>query len=175
MKVEYSKKRRKSCKLRTYQRRRAQSIVEMVVGVIFLIPIVLFLFDVAVLVLCSSADDNLAKSACRAAASATNGAPTFVGTSGAASNAAQQICNNFARSNIIQLPGGGIGNTFLTGFNWNGTPGGGPDDNLVNGLAAGQVGVVTTMQVNLPVPFPGFNSFRFRARAVEPIVSLPPN
>ena len=154
------------------KRPRGQSIIETVVGIIFLIPIVLFLFDVAVLVLCSSANDNLAKSAARAAASATD-AVTNNGTNAAARVAAIQICNNFQTSTLIQPASAGIlGGKFMTGYFWNG-PGGGVEGTNAN-CAAGQVCVVTTMRVNVPVPFGPFTGSDFRARAVEPIVSISP-
>lgn len=157
MTVEYS--RRKS----NMRGRRAQSIIETVVGIIFLIPIVLFLFDVAVLVLASSANDNLAKSACRAAASAVGG--TGQGTPAAGLAAAEAVCNNFAVSTIIRRPGA----SFLTDFSYNG--------GTLRGTATsqgGQVTVITTMDVRVPVSFPFLSSANFRAQAVEPIVSISP-
>ena len=152
---------------------KGQSIIEMVVGVIFLIPIVLFLFDVAVLVLSNTANDNLAKSACRAAASATKAGAT-TGDSGSAFTAATTIADNFSKSSIINPKGG----SFLTGFSYNATgaveTGGGaavpdPQPNT------GQVACVTTMVVTLPVPFPFIDSnIPFQAKDVEPIVSISP-
>ncbi len=143
-----------------YRRRprtQGQSIVETVVGIIFLIPIVLFLFDVAVLVLASSADDNLAKSACRAAASATDASGQ--GTAVAAQAAADSICQNFAGANnpIIKKPGSG---SFLT--------------SCVFDTVSGQVTVTTTLTCKLPVPFPFLSNVDFVAKAVEPIVSISP-
>lgn len=161
------------------RRRKGQSIIETIVGIIFLVPIVLFLFDVAVLVLASSANDNLAKSAARAAASATEPAAPYNGQGNktVAKTAAEQICSNFAESTIIKRPGA----SFITGFHYHnpantpttadaeGTPEGADAD-----CAVGQVCVVTTMDVKVPVPFAGFTGSNFRARAVEPIVSLSP-
>lgn len=157
-----------------YSRKRSgQSIIETVVGIIIIIPIVVLLLDVALLVLANSANDNLAKSCARAAASATNGAGT--GNGNQALQAAQNIANNFQQSLIIQRVGG----NFVTGFCWNPDAPGfakvnsgnlqGPDP------APGQVAVLTTMRVSVPIPLPGTpNQWNFRARAVEPIVSLPP-
>lgn len=162
------------------RRRKGQSIIETIVGIIFLVPIVLFLFDVAVLVLASSANDNLAKSAARAAASAVEPAPPFngQGNKDVARAAADAICNNFAESTIIKKPGGG---SFITGFHYHNpagsplpaTPAGAAEGNDAT-CAVGQVCVVTTMDVRVPVPFGGFTGSNFRARAVEPIVSLSP-
>lgn len=160
----------------TQTRRRSvgQSIIETVVGIIFLVPIVLFLFDVAVLVLSNTANDNLAKSAARAAASATDASGKGTGDKGF--DAAKSIAANFSPSAIINPVGGGK-SSFVTGFEWNG---GGSNGNVKNGEAItpspseGQVAVITTMEVTLPVPFPGWSKIEFKAKAVEPIVSIAP-
>ncbi|MBY0356680.1 MAG: hypothetical protein K2W82_01655 [Candidatus Obscuribacterales bacterium] len=160
-------------------RNKGQSIIETVVGIIVLVPIVLFLFDVAVLVLANTANDNLAKSCARAAAGATNAA-TGTGDGQAALIAAQNIANNFQQSLIIRPSGG----NFVAGFGW--VPDNGPppatqlapvfSGNLQGAAPApGQVAVLTRMRVTVPVPMPGLNnSWDFNARAIEPIVSLPP-
>jgi len=152
----------------------------------FLVPVVLFLLDVIVLVLANSANDNLAKSTCRAAASAVD--TNNNGTLNAAVAAAQSVCTSFNCSSIIRDPQGkqnGSGTAMLTGFYYgaqNG-PGSGPyswPGALPPGAAAtaqpasGQVGVITSILVQLPVPFPGFSSFPFVATDVEPIVSINP-
>ena len=148
-----------------------QSIIETVVGIIFLIPIVLFLFDVAVLVLSNTANDNLAKSAARAAASATDGSGK--GDGDEAEKAAKSIANNFAESPLIKKSDG---TDFVTGFHWNGGTG---NKSVTGGEAItpapgdGQVAVITTMRVFLPVPFPFLPEKQdFKAKAVEPIVSI---
>jgi hypothetical protein len=165
---------------------RAQSIIETVVGVMVLIPIVLFLLDIAVLVMANTANDNLAKSACRAAASATDGGTPPTGTTACAQSAAQAVCSAFATpSIIIQGPGGGgtNGGSMLTGFYFNARNSSGgswpgplqPGQQAPPQPAQGQVGVITTMVVTLPVPFPGLSKFTFLAQAVEPIVSVVPD
>lgn len=153
------------------RKRLGQSIIETVVGIIFLIPIVLFLFDVAVLVLSNTANDNLAKSAARAAASATDASGK--GNGNDAKTAASNIADNFATSPIIQKSG----DSFVTGFEWNG----GSGNDVKSGEAItpapsdGQVAVITTMKVVLPVPFPFLPASQdFKAKAVEPIVSIAP-
>lgn len=154
---------------------RAQSLIETLVGVIVLIPIVLFLFDVAALVLANSANDNLAKHCARAAASATNAAGT--GDGNAAQAAAVRISNNFATSLIIKKPTtGGVGGSYVTFFDWAGPTRvtAGTNEGGAPPAANGQVVVISTMLVNMPVPFPFFQEAHFRARAVEPIVSIPP-
>jgi hypothetical protein len=152
----------------------------------FLVPVVLFLLDVIVLVLANSANDNLAKSACRAAASAVDSNNN--GTMNVAATAAQSVCTSFNCSSIIKDPQGkgtGPGTAMLTGFYYAApnNPGSGPyswPGTLPQGATAfpqpatGQVGVVTSILVQLPVPFPGFSSFPFVASDVEPIVSINP-
>lgn len=148
-------------------RRRAQSIIETVVGIIFLIPIVLFLFDVGVLVLANTANDNLAKQAARAASSAT---PAVIPANPLANIPAYRTAAGIAAQRIITNYGHAAGSP---GFVTNVTL----DRMEYNGGQAGQgnVAVRTHMLVRVPVPFPGFNTARdFFARAVEPIVSLPP-
>lgn len=159
-----------SCNQRT--RRSGQSIVETVVGIIFLVPIVLFLLDIAVLVMTNTANDNLAKTAARAAASAHDGSGE--GSSEAAYSAAQTTANTMAESAIITKPSGG--GSFLTGFCWN------EDGNLetkgawpsgASQPSQGNVAVVTTMTVKVPVPFPFLPSqVDFVAKACEPVVSV---
>lgn len=149
-----------------------QSIIETVVGIIFLIPIVLFLLDIAVLVMANTANDNLAKSVCRAAASAKD-TGSNLGTPDAGYNAAVAAASTFATSDIIK-PGGG---SFVTGYCWNGlgnnnTQGAWP--NSIPKPEVGNVGVVTTMTVKVPVPLPLLpNQIDFVAKAVEPVVSIP--
>lgn len=157
------------------QRRKAsgQSIVETVVGIIFLIPIALFLLDIAVLVLSNTANDHLAISAARAAASGKD-LSSGLGSATAGFTSAQIVSDRFASSAIINKP---ANSSFLTGYCWNGY--GTPDvqgtvwPGNVPKPSAGSVGVITTMTVTLPVPFPLVpNSFDFQAMAVEPIVSI---
>lgn len=151
----------------------AQSLIETVVGIIFMVPVALFLFDIAVLVMANTANDNLAKSVARAAASAKD-TGTNEGTPLAGFNAANQIANNFAESGLIQKPSSG---SFLAGYAWNGN---GTADSQGSSWPSriptpnvGDVGVVTSMQVKLPVPFPFLPStIDFEAKAVEPIVSI---
>lgn len=160
--------------------KRGQSIIETVVGIMFLVPIVLFLFDVAVLVLANTANDNLAKSSCRAAASATNASGTGDATS--AFTSATSVADSFATSAIIGKSGG----SFLSGFSYNsnGTPnsaGGQWPGPITAGAgtppvpANGQVACITSMRVTVPVPFPFLPAnWDFQSKDVEPIVSIAP-
>jgi hypothetical protein len=183
---------------RSGRKKRGQSIVELAVGLIFLVPIVLFLLDMAVVVCANMANDNLAKSCCRAAASAVDNTQTpVIGTAAAANKAAITVAGNFAASAIINPVSGG---SFLTGFGYlpplpsgnavlTGTtslypgplppqasaPAGLSNTADANNISTGKVGCVTTMVVTLPVPFPFLpNSFTFASVDIEPIVSPQP-
>ena len=168
--------------VRSNRQSTGQSLIETVVGVMFLIPIVLFLLDIAVLVIANTANDNLVKSACRAAASATDASQNpAIGTSTVGFAAALAVCTNFATpSVIIQPPGGGAKNgaKMLTGFYYFSPTGGAQTTGTWPGgtatPASGQVGCISTMLVTLPVPFPGFTKFTFNAMDIEPIVSIAP-
>ncbi|HEY9793053.1 MAG TPA: hypothetical protein V6D22_21805 [Candidatus Obscuribacterales bacterium] len=151
-----------------------QSIIETVVGIIFMIPIVLFLFDVAVLVLANTANDNLAKQAARAAASAVDPNNANQGTATVGQAAAQNTVNHFATSGFID-------NVQFAYMVYNGSAVtvssalGTPPALATNDPGTGNVAVTIAMEARAPVPFPGFNTQRvFWARAVEPIVALPP-
>ena len=152
-------------------RKRGQSIVEIVVGIVFLVPIALFLLDAGVLVLANFANDGLANSAARAAASAID-LSTSQGSQTVAYTAALNTANQFAESPIISK----TTTSFLTAFSWNdsGTPatqGTWPSAAVQPGI--GDVAVVTSMKVNLPIPFPFVpGSFNFTAAATQPIISI---
>jgi hypothetical protein len=159
----------------------AQSLIETVVGIIFMIPIVLFLFDIGVLVLANTANDNLAKQAARAAAGATpagNVQPTS-GNIGlfrtAAQNAATGVVTNYTNASHSAY----MQNVALAKMWYDGAPvagtGQAPPGPMDQNPGRGNVCVFTRMECSPPVPFPGFNTNRtFFARAVEPIVALPP-
>lgn len=162
------------------KRSSAQSLIETVVGIIFMIPIVLFLFDIAVMVLANTANDNLAKQAARAAAGATppgNPAPTAGNVPQfrtAAKQAADQVVANYTAASHsaymtnVTMSKMWYDNQAVAGTN----P---PPANIDLNPGVGNVAVFTHMECNPPVPFPGFNTTRtFFARAVEPIVALPP-
>lgn len=150
-----------------------QSIIETVVGITFLIPIVLFLLDIGVLVLANTTNDNMAKTIARAAASARDSSSSE-GSGPAAYSAALAAANKFSESAIITKPAAG---SFVTGYCWNGL---GNEDkqgsswpNTIPTPNIGDVGIVTSMTVHLPVPFPFLPStVDFQAKAVEPVVSI---
>jgi hypothetical protein len=171
-------------------RSNAQSIIETVVGIIFLIPIVLFLFDIGILVLANTANDNLAKQAARAAGGAAPPPPVdpqlMVPMSasdpnrgarrnlfkGPALAAADKVINTYKATSK---------SSFMTDISraqmyYDGEalgPGTGP---ATVDPGPSNVSVVVHMTARAPVPFPGFDTTReFYARAVEPIVALPPD
>lgn len=140
-----------------------------------MIPIVLFLFDVAVLVLANTANDNLAKQAARAAASAVDPGNGNQGDITVAETAANNIVGHFSTSGFID-------NVQFAYLFYNGTAKaesgglGAPPALATTDPGPGNVAVTIAMQARAPVPFPGFDTQRtFWARAVEPIVSLPPS
>jgi len=168
---------------RSRHRASAQSIIETVVGIIFLIPIVLFLFDVGVLVLANTANDTLAKQCARAAASATPPQPNDQPTPGnvatffppAAKTAAENVVTNYAPSG----KNGYLNDITLAKMYYNGAVV--PVTNASTPTSAdtdpgpGNVACFTKVRAVAPVPFPGFDTSRiFYAKATEPIVAIPP-
>lgn len=160
-------------------RSRAQSIIETVVGIIFLIPIVLLLFDVGVLVLANTANDNLAKQAARAAAGAqgaANAAPGDASFHNNAKIAADAVLNRYVANATNNGYFAGVKRVY---FAYADSGGGSPySDGTAPGPAnpgPGNVEISTSYRVRCPVAFPGFDGDKtFVARAVEPIVSQPP-
>lgn len=150
--------------------RKGQSIVETLVGIIVLVPIALFLLDILVICFANIANDNLAKSSARAAASAVSS--DGIGTAEVAFDSASLASSSLAESGIIKKPSGG---SFLTGFCWNadGVPQTRSWPSATGMPSVGDLGVITSVEVHLPIPFPFLpSSYTFRAKAVEPIVSI---
>lgn len=134
--------RRRSKGTRRTNGTRGTSIVETLAGLFVLIPVVLFLVDVAALVLAQTANDHFAKSAARAAAETA--------TAAQATLAVQQVQANFPSSSICSNP---------------------TIDNLMYDTPPGRVTVITRIRCNLPVVVPGVNPFQdFVSDATEPVV-----
>lgn len=132
-----------------------QSAIELVAGIILLVPIMLFLFDVMVLVLANQANDDVAKRACRAAANQTN--------VGDAETAAQQVVDEI---NAQYEKGGYIKKIIIQ-----------PYGNAKLKWDADQDGHIelrTQIQVQLPVPVPFVkaDSVLLAAQAGETIVAI---
>lgn len=127
---------------RHLRRKTGTSIVETAVGLFVLIPVVLFLVDVAAAVLAQTANDAMCKHAARAAAEQTN--------AGQASSAAQAVVDAFPTSAIIsakQL----INCDYVTNT---------------------RVTVITQITCTFPVPIPlgGPSTMNFRTDVTEPVV-----
>ncbi len=120
------------------------SIVETAAGLILLIPIVLFLVDVAAMVVAQTENDKLAKACARAAAEFPTADPRQ-------NTAAMGVYTNQKRSSLLT-----------------------PTALILNNPAppSGLVSCETTITCTLPVPVPflGNSSVAFRAKATEPIV-----
>jgi len=126
---------------------KGQLSIELIAGLIILIPIVLFLLDVGAVVLANSINDDLAKRSARAA----GGQSTAQQALDAASSVVSRTRSNPVITRVQLDP---------AGFSFD--------------TASGRVSVRTRVDVKLPVPVPGFENLNFRAQAVEPIVALPP-
>jgi len=123
-------------------------LVETVVGAIFIIPIALFLLDVASIVICQTQNDALAKHCARAAANQDS--------SGKAQGAVDDVVSEFQKS------GGG---SKICLFN-----------KASMDYTAAQVLVKTEVTCNFPVPIPfGPGYMNFSAEATEPVIAdVPP-
>ncbi|MDP3508254.1 MAG: hypothetical protein Q8T09_09715 [Candidatus Melainabacteria bacterium] len=134
----------------TVRNRRKQkhgsSLIETVVGCIFIVTIALFLLDVASIVICQTQNDALAKHCARAASNYENYALALP----AVNDVVNQFVASGGGSKICQYQG--------------------KDLQYPNGAA--QVLVVTRVTCNFPVPIPfGPSSMVFSAEATEPVVA----
>ncbi len=139
------------------RRQRGQEIAELVGGILVLVPIVLYLFDFAVVLMCSQLADQVAKAAARAAANQ----PTV----GQADSAAQATADKYKKQ------------AFITSLSLIA-----PTTNVPSGAQMGascaynkndRVVVQLNMTVKLPVPLPFVNqNANFQAQAIEPIVTI---
>ncbi len=112
----------------------------------FFLPIALLSLDLITVVLTNQMNDHLAKDAARAAANQQDAVHARL--------AAQKTIDNFLNSPVVRKVELKPGNVNFDGVN-------------------GQVAVELSMSVALPVPFPGFDSAKFTARSIEPIVGTP--
>ncbi len=125
-----------------------EMLVELFLALLVLIPLALFLLDIAAVIIANQVNDQLAKRACRAAANQV--------TLAQAQKAVEQIA--------LQFKPGGIFNKLesldVIQFDSNGSDG---------------VRVRSILKISLPVPVPlttQGTSVSFRAEAHEPIVAL---
>ena len=124
------------------RRKSGSGIIETAAGLIFLIPVLFILIDVAALVIAQTANDQLAKQCARAAAEKP---------SGLGQQAADDAFANFANNGLCTKQGAPA---------------------LDYGAQAGAVKCTTTIVVKLPIPVPfgGPATQTFQAFSTEPIV-----
>jgi hypothetical protein len=151
---------------------KAQASVEMIAGLLFLIPILLVLVDIGVMMLASSANDNVCKRAARAAA---NQFPTNHNPPGDPQGAAGKVVDSLlgpsrtgtgVLTKIEVLDAGNPPTTVLT-----------PPNNCdYDSTQRGNVIMTTRLTFQLPVPFWFLNGVNnnFVTRSNVPIVALPP-
>lgn len=153
---------------------KGQSLIETLVGIIFLIPIVLFMFNVFTLILTSQTHDVVLKDAARAAAS---GSTPAEGTTNARAVVTTFNTKTFSPNGLIEgitMTGNYTDrNGAVTAF---GPLNGGNAPGAPAAVSAGNstVSVRSRMTVRLPVPVP-IARFTFQAAAIEPLVGQPPS
>lgn len=127
------------------RRNRGTSIIEVLIGSIFFVPIALFALNLVTIVMTTQINDHLAKDAARAAANQVSQAE--------AKDAALKTLSQFQTSSVVQKVS--------------------MEEIAYDSSSNGQVQVRTSIEVRFPVPFPGFESRKFVAQSVEPIVGTP--
>ena len=143
-------------------RDRGSSLVETAAGLLILVPVVLFLFDLVSLIMVQTANDALAKHAARAAAETPNPNPptSTPAAQTQAQTAAQTIVNAFPASRLAANP-----TLLICDYR----------DDRVNGVSQVYVRTRLSCTLPIPVPFVGNSGIDFVAEATEPIVAvLPP-
>lgn len=124
--------------------RNGQGLIEVVAGMVALVPIMLFLLDLGFSILCCQIADDLARDAARVAATQKSAS--------AATASAAAILSNFKTSTIIT-------NVALAG-------------DKVTYQPNDEVSVQIALATKLPVPFPFINNNpEFKARAVQPVLA----
>lgn len=135
------------------RKNKAQSIVEVVIGVLILIPVGLVLLDLAALIVANSVNDELVKRAARAAAN--------LGTRDDAQQAVDSIKEDFTKTNQGFVKS--VDALQIVNFDEKGTKGVTVHSDI-------------TVAVPVPVPFtPLGRDFKFQAEATEPIVGIDPS
>jgi hypothetical protein len=150
-----------------FRRAKGSSLVETAAGIIFIIPVLFCLIDVAALVVVQTANDSLAKTCARAAADFPKG-------TGQALAAATNRFTLYQNSGVLRKVSLG----FYDDPASNPVPGSlSPPIPQPNGVS-GQETVVCVTTVNcvlpIPVPFGGPAQTQFVAYAVEPVVGQMP-
>jgi len=130
--------------MKSSRRKRGTSIVETAAGLFIIIPIVLFLFDVAAAVLAQTANDSMCKSAARAAAETDS--------QGRAQAAAQTAVDRFPAAGYI------ISKRLFRTVDYNTT------------TASVRVETEIVCRFPVPIPFGGPDRMNFVTDQTEPIV-----
>lgn len=148
MKKQTETTRQSKMNMSTRQRRnhrgsqRGVSLIEAALGSLILIPIALLIVDLIAIVIANSMNDTAVKNCARAGANQPDGA--------LANQAAEKALATFQKSGIVK-------SLSLAGLDY----------------APGETCTATTvMEVNLPVPLPGFSNMTFNGKATEPIVGM---
>jgi Flp pilus assembly protein TadG len=128
---------------RTYGRR-GQSLVETAVGIMVLIPLGLFSFDLTIVLMANQTNKEIAENAARAASNQLGVAKATQAAIGAINKAAKSA---------------NITNITLLDLNYN--------------IGTGNVSVTTEVDVRVPVSFPGMSQMNLRYTATQPIVATP--
>ncbi len=130
--------------MRRNWRNRGQSLIETMIGFMVLIPIGLAAVNVVTLVSTSQNNEQWAEIAARAAATRPEKTSAL--------KAAQDALTECEINSIVK-------SVEITNMRFD--------------LATGHVTVNTSMQVQLPVPIPGFSEVNCQASSIQPIVSTP--
>jgi Flp pilus assembly protein TadG len=126
------------------RRRKGQSLIEVMLGLLVIIPIGLAAVDIVVLTNASQNNEEIAGTAARAASTQGNAA--------GATNAVEQIVQRVSLNNVVQSV---------------------DIDDVNFDLGRGTVSVSLIMTVKMPIPFFSFNTISCKASAIQPIVSTP--
>jgi Flp pilus assembly protein TadG len=123
----------------------AQSLIETMAGIVIIIPLGLFSYDLTYIIVANQNNELIADTAARAAANH--------GDNSSAQLAAQQAIDDFQKS-------ANYGKTSISDFQYN-----------VDG--SGQVIVCTQLNANLPVALANWTAVTISAKGVQPIVGVP--
>ncbi len=126
-------------------KRSGQALIETVAGLVLLIPLALFSYDLTYILISNQNNERLAENAARAAANHL--------TLLSAKQAAQQAVDNFNQST-------GNNGTRLADFSY-------------DQGSSGQVALTIRMEVILPVPFGSWKTMIIQAQSIVPIVAIP--
>ncbi len=127
------------------RQRLGQSLMETMAGLIILVPIGLFSYDLTYILIANENNEKLADNAARAAANHAD--------SSSAQLAAQQAIDDFQTS-------ANYGKTTLAAFEYD-----------MEG--SGQISLITQIDTKLPVSFGPWKSISINAKGVQPIIGIP--